>query len=151
MLALLQAEKGYTFLSVRFMSPLAQVGGKVEWQGEYEPRGRAYLYKCSPEFGDVMPGDLVVVPAKNSFAVAQVELVEFLPPSDHDFTFNIRQVVSRIDRKKVDEMKRAEDDAMRRMARAEASQKLAELRKHFDFANVDSLLSGKNSDVEVTE
>ena len=151
MLALLQAEQGFTFVNVKFLSPIDVKNGKIEWNGEYDARGKTYIYKCGPEFSECLSGDLVVVPAKNSFAVARVECVDFFPPSDHDFTFNIRRVVSKIDRNEVDKMKRQEDDAMRRMARAEASQKLSELRKHFDFRKVEMILNGKLEENGVIE
>lgn len=146
LLALVQAENGWTFPSVRFLSPIDTENGQIKWAGKYEARGREYHYKCNPEIS-LKSGDLVVVAAQNSIAIAEVQSVGFAPNPEWDSSRPMRQVISKIDKDLIDEVNQSERDMLDKMARAEASAKLAEIRKTMDLSFVTAAITNTNDEV----
>lgn len=139
LLALVQAENGWTFPAVRFVSPLDASNGSIDWVGRYEPRGKEYHYKCAPEI-ELKSGDLVVVAAQNSVAVAEVQSVGFAPSPDWDTSRQMRRIIQKVDRSVIMEVEQSERDMLDKMARAEASAKLAEIRKTMDLSFVENVV-----------
>lgn len=129
-----QMAKGMSLVSVRFLSPWAEGSARaqtaVEWDGEYKARGRPYLYK-SGVVPSLKEGELVVVQAKDSVAVAKVEQVYDAFPDDIDFdpAMPLRFVVQRIDTTLANAMARDEKQALKRLAKAEMAHRVSELAK----------------------
>lgn len=106
MLSLLQS--GFTTVDVRFLDSA--------W-GDNEPRNannmklskEVYTYKVMEVLG-LKEDDLVVVPARQGFAVAKVAKVDETPQIDVDATYPYRWIVSKLDMVPYERLQQEEKD-----------------------------------------
>jgi hypothetical protein len=146
-LALVQAQAGYRFATVKFFGPRNSSGDFV---GNYSVTGKEYVYKIKPNIGVVDCGDLLVVPAQDGFAIVEVQSVSANPPQH----FKWETVKMRVALEKVHVFQKDRDDqeeaaALAKMAEAEVAQRLSDAAKFFDLKGVQSLFPLESSEKKV--
>jgi hypothetical protein len=111
LIALLQ--KGYTTITVAFFRENS--GNSFD--------SKVYTYKVPQAMADILkPGDLVVVPAREAFSVAQVSEIHAEPQIDVSKPLALRWVVQKIDRAAYDDQTAREAEAIKSVEVAQRRQ-----------------------------
>ena len=132
-IALMQLHNGARLYGVKFMA-----------EGFVKPEQKTYTYKDTSGL-DLAMLDLVVVEARDSFAIAQIVQLNVSPSAAAVELGKVRHIVSKIDQVAHGAKLGKENEAVERLAMAEVGERLEKFRQqlgHTNFEAVRTMLGG---------